>query len=236
LFVRLEDLDVDPQYLAYGDTIPVVPQSNYDLFNSHTLLKEQLSKPRPLGIKSDLQYRKMICQLKQKGEDANTYLTDECKQFFVKEKFQTQNISNNSIKEGMNGFEYVPAECYETTGINKITCSQSIIKNQIKPLTQTAKEYENKMEQVKGNYDELKNGIKKFKNSFEEMDKKEEYDFNGKLLKYNEHSPHSKYKRTIRDGLDEDISVMVQQENNIYLLGTITAVSLLITAIFIGSR
>jgi len=236
LFVRLEDLDVDPQYLAYGDTIPVVPQSNYDLFNSHTLLKEQLSKPRPLGIKSDLQYRKMICQLKQKGEDANTYLTDECKQFFVKEKFQTQNISNNSIKEGMNGFEYVPAECYETTGINKITCSQSIIKNQIKPLTQTAKEYENKMEQVKGNYDELKNGIKKFKNSFEEMDKKEEYDFNGKLLKYNEHSPHSKYKTTIRDGLDEDISVMVQQENNIYLLGTITAVSLLITAIFIGSR
>ena len=236
LNVRLEDLDLDPQYVAYGDTIPVVPQSNYDLFNSHTLLKEQLSKPRPLGIKSDLQYRKLICQLKQKGEDANTYLTDECKQFFVKEHFQNQNLSDNIIKEGMNGFNPVPAECYDTTGINKITCSQSIIKNQIQPLVKTAKEYENKMDKVRGNYDELKNGIKDYKNTFEKMDKIDEYDFSGKTLKYPDYSPYSNYKKTIMDGVDEDISVMVQQENNIYLLGTITAATLLITAIFIGSR
>jgi len=236
LFVRLEDLDVDPQYVAYGDTLPVVPQSNYDLFNSHTLLKTQFSQPKPVGIKSDMDYRKMICQLKQKGEDAKTYLTDECKQFFPSETFQTQNISNNSIKEGMNGFNQVPAECYETTGRNKITCSQSIIKNQIQPLTKTAKEYENTMDDLKSNYEEIKDKIENHKRTANKMEKTDQYDFSGKTLKYPDYSPYSNYKKNIMDGLDEDIGVMVQQENNIYLLGTITAVSLLITAIFIGSR
>jgi hypothetical protein len=68
------------------------------------------------------------------------------------------------------------------------------------------------------------------------MLKTDEYDYNGNTMNYPDYSPFSNHKKTIMDGLDQDISVMVQQQNNIYMVGSITLVTLLICAIFIGSQ
>jgi len=242
LNIRMKDLSLNSQNLIYGQTIPLQTYSGdytTNNFSNYSILNDPLVNEKNMGIKTDPTYRRYLCEIKQKTEDPNTYKTEECKSFF-KQGFQNMSSDNNNKKtEGMNGFTPKPSECYVTddsTGLNKITCSQSIIQNQIQPLQVSAQQYLETTSKIQNNYTDLSKNIVNYKKMNDKMMNTEEYDYNGNTLNFPDYSPYGNHTKTIMDGLDQDISVMVQQQNNIYMVGSITLVTLLICAIFIGSQ
>jgi hypothetical protein len=54
------------------------------------------------------------------------------------------------------------------------------------------------------------------------------YDFSGNVLQYTDKKP------TLADGLDDDLKTMILQENNLYILGTITMATLLVGILVIS--
>jgi hypothetical protein len=108
-----------------------------------------------------------------------------------------------------------------------------IIENQINPMIQISQDYNNLQQNINYKYYDISNNIMKITNSNNtgirdilSADPNKMYDFSGNYLKYFTKKPQKE------DALKEDINRMVLEENNLFMLGTITIASLIIGTIY----
>ena len=81
---------------------------------------------------------------------------------------------------------------------------------------------------VNTNYNYLKTNITTYNTMVDALNKDVKYDFSGNVLLYTDKKP------TLADGLDDDLKSMILQENNLYILGTITMATLLVGILVIS--
>jgi hypothetical protein len=236
LYIRKYDISAN---LAFGETLNVTPLTDYGEYNNYNIKPNSLTDIKPFGLLDDPTYKKLVCQIKQKTVDAETYKQDNCSSIFPSEGFTDKHGSLRKIKnnfgeynkEGMTTTPFgAPLECYDTSGINKITCPQSIINNQIQPLQKSAQEYQGLTNKVQQNERHLSKNVDKYNKTRQQLTNSGVYDYAGNTLNV----PGINQPKTLYDGLDRDIRSLVEQENNMYLLGGITIATLFISAIYIG--
>jgi hypothetical protein len=111
----------------------------------------------------------------------------------------------------------------------------SIITNQIDPLIKISQDYSELQKNVNDKYYDISNSIYKIKNNNNtgirdilSNDPNNIYDYNGNLFKYNTKKPQKE------DALKEDANIMILEQNNILMLGSITVAALLIGAVYFG--
>jgi hypothetical protein len=108
--------------------------------------------------------------------------------------------------------------------------------NQIDPLMKISSSYSNKLNQMSQNYTDLSGNIDSYNSLHKDLsNNNKKYNFNnigadGKSILY--------YKDiktpTVADGVQEDINIMLVQQNTMYIVGAVTAATLLVSALFIG--
>jgi hypothetical protein len=81
---------------------------------------------------------------------------------------------------------------------------------------------------INRNYNHLKKNIRIHNKLRNKLTKNKKYDYSGRVLQYTEK------KNTLADGLDEDLKIMIVQENNLFILGTIAMATLLIGILVIS--
>jgi hypothetical protein len=119
-----------------------------------------------------------------------------------------------------------------------------IMQNQITPLTGIATDYSNLLGAVDGKYRDIRTNIAGYNSARQAVsydstikgdvvnDSKKVYDFEtqGRTLLYNERKP------TMADAINEDLNMLILEENQLYMLGTITIATLLVGAIYFGKE
>ena len=81
---------------------------------------------------------------------------------------------------------------------------------------------------VNKNYNYLTQNIATYNTLYTTLNNDAKYDFSGNVLLYTDQKP------TLSDGLDDDLKTMILQENNLYILGTITMATLIIGLLIIS--
>lgn len=148
-----------------------------------------------------------------------------------KEYTNTNNYLAGDFTEG------VPKEYSEVTSGGLIN---EIVKAKMNPLEKTASNYTNLLNQINKNYNTITTDVKNINTIRKYLTDNPQYDFsgnmlmgdyyddNGNLIKFNKYNP------SIEDAVVDDTSTMMYRENTLYILGSITAASLLIAAITIA--
>uniref|UniRef100_A0A6C0DD18 PA14 domain-containing protein n=1 Tax=viral metagenome TaxID=1070528 RepID=A0A6C0DD18_9ZZZZ len=113
----------------------------------------------------------------------------------------------------------------------------SIIQNQINPMIQISKDYSEMQQKVNDNYYDISNSIFKIRNNNKtgirdvlSNDPTNIYDYNGNTFNYNNKKPKKE------DALKDDINILILEQNNLLMLGTITIAALLIGAVYFGKQ
>jgi hypothetical protein len=119
-------------------------------------------------------------------------------------------------------------------GYNK-NIPDAITDNQINPLTRMYQDYSKLQQNINNNYYDISGSIYKIRNNSKtgvrdilSNDPDNIYDFSGNVFTYSSKKPKK------RDALKEDTQIMVLEQNNLLMLGTITIATLLIGAIYFG--
>ena len=131
----------------------------------------------------------------------------------------------NFLNEGFDDYGYTPSNYITYNNPNEL--KSEIINRQIIPMTKISKDYSKKLSDIDNNYKKLDKNINDITNNEQKglrdiMMNNPIYDFSGNRLNID------KPIVTITDGRKEDIDIMINQTNSLYVLGTITAVTLLI--------
>jgi hypothetical protein len=121
---------------------------------------------------------------------------------------------------------FVINEGFNDHGYRVGTTGNTIISGQIIPITSIANDYSYKLQTVNKNYYDLSSNIGSLINIRSDISGNAIYDYN---TPFTVHKP-----KTLVDGLIYDNNLLVNQENAMYVLGTITAATLIIFAIVIG--
>ena len=131
---------------------------------------------------------------------------------------ESQNVVNKSANPGDN--QNIP---------------NSIIEKQINPMIKITQDYSEIQRKVNNNYYDISNSIFKIKNNNNtgirdilSNDTNNIYDFSGNMFKYNTKKPQKE------DAMKDDVNIMVLEQNNILMLGSITIAALLIGAVYFG--
>jgi hypothetical protein len=104
--------------------------------------------------------------------------------------------------------------------------------NQVAPLKLIAGDYSATLTQINNNYYDLSNGITNTAQLWNSLTADQKYDLSGNLVYYS--GINARKNPTIKDAMNEDVKSIILQQNTIYMLGSVTAASLLILAIFLG--
>jgi hypothetical protein len=141
-------------------------------------------------------------------------------------------------KENFDNHGYTNSGIVSNTSANpggNTNIPDSIIKNQITPLIKISDDYSELQKNVNDKYYDISNSIYKIKNKNNtgirdviSNDPNNTYDYNGNLLRYNTKKPQKE------DALKEDANIMILEQNNILMLGSITVAALLIGAVYFG--
>lgn len=137
----------------------------------------------------------------------------------------------NFILEGFNSHGYQ----YSGNLVASSTSNSNIINNnQIQPISQISKDYNYKLNLVNQNYTDLSNNIVKITNDNKTGLRD---DMSGNYI-YDYNTPFSLYEKpkTLVDGRIYDNNQLIVQTNSLYILGTITAATLIVFAILIGKE
>jgi hypothetical protein len=159
-------------------------------------------------------------------------LNDEIKKQYIKNWEYIK--GNGPTKENFDNRGYnVPINSGNPG--NNASIPDSIIQNQINPMIDISKDYSEMQQKVNDNYYDISNSIYKIKNNNNtgirdilSNDPNNIYDYNGNLFKYNTKKPQKE------DALKEDANIMILEQNNILMLGSITVAALLIGAVYFG--
>ena len=138
-----------------------------------------------------------------------------------------------SEKEGFEDYGYTPSSSikYNTDAELK----KAVINNQLEPMYRISNDYSISQIYVDANYTSLGDNIKDVTNAKKTglrdiLMKDPIYEFSGKLL------DNENRNKTELDAQIEDIDSMISNTNTIYMLGSITVVTLLIFSVIIGKR
>lgn len=139
----------------------------------------------------------------------------------------------SSSKEGFYDYGYTPSN--SNSNSNDTELKKTIIDKQIVPMTQISRDYSTKLLNVNTNYVDLDNKINTITNTNKNglrdiMMNNAMYDFSGNVV------DNEKRNKTVVDAQIEDIDSIINQTNTIYILGSITMVTLLIFSVIIGKE
>ena len=139
----------------------------------------------------------------------------------------------SSSKEGFDNYGYTPSNTivYNTSTELK----KEIVEKQIDPMIQVSRDYSTSLLNVDTKYTLIGNKINDITNVNKTgirdiLSNNPMYDFSGNVL------DNEKRNKTAVDAQIEDIDSMINQTNTIYILGSITMVTLLIFSVIIGKR
>jgi hypothetical protein len=144
--------------------------------------------------------------------------------------FSSMNSKPNTSGSNYTAFSenFVIYEGFNDHGYKVGTTGNAIVSGQILPLSAVAGDYSDKLKTVNQNYYDLSSNIGAI-NSIR-------YDISGNPV-YDYNTPFVLNKpKTLLDGLVYDNNLLTVQENAMYVLGTITAATLIVLAIVIGKE
>jgi hypothetical protein len=133
-----------------------------------------------------------------------------------------------SRTEGFGQYNY--NDCHPTQ-TNNIGCKAFIQEKKIAPLMRTTNVYSNMLKQMEYNNTNFSKKTQDFVSNYYELEDNSKYQFNPNDTKFND----SKDKKSILETANDDLNELLIQQNNIYIVGTITAATLLITAILLST-
>lgn len=135
---------------------------------------------------------------------------------------------NNSSDYSAYSENFVVYEGFNDRGYKVGTTGNTIVSGQVLPLSLIATDYSNKLKTVNQNYYDLSSNISSIKTIQNDISGNPFYDYN---------TPFTLEKpKTLLDGLVYDNNLLTVQENAMYVLGTITAATLIVFAIVIGKE
>jgi hypothetical protein len=108
-------------------------------------------------------------------------------------------------------------------------CISNIENKKINPLIEMSGEYSKKIQQMKTNDIALSGNVTSFSNTYTDLS-------NNKLAQFSPQFTNFDNTMTIKDAMNNDLNEMLVQQNNMYIMGTIAAATLLVTAILIGKE
>ena len=161
-------------------------------------------------------------------------LNDEIKKQFIKNWEYIK--GNGPTKENFDNRGYnVPINSGNPG--NNSSIPDSINANQIDPMIKISKDYSEMQRKVNNNYYDISNSIFKIRNNNKTgiRDKLSDdptniYDYSGNVFNYNSRKPNKE------DALKDDINILILEQNNLLMLGTITIAALLIGAVYFGKQ
>jgi len=135
---------------------------------------------------------------------------------------------NNSSDYSAYSENFVVYEGFNDHGYKVGTTGNTILSGQILPLSLVATDYSNKLKTVNKNYYDLSSNISSIKSIQSDISGNTLYDYNTPFI--------LEKPKTLLDGLVYDNNLLTVQENAMYVLGTITAATLIVFAIVIGKE
>jgi len=135
---------------------------------------------------------------------------------------------NNSSDYSAYSENFVVYEGFNDHGYTLGTTGNTMLSGQILPLSLIATDYSNKLKTVNQNYYDLSSNISSIKSIQSDISGNTLYDYNTPFI--------LEKPKTLLDGLVYDNNLLTVQENAMYVLGTITAATLIVFAIVIGKE
>jgi hypothetical protein len=135
---------------------------------------------------------------------------------------------NNSSDYSAYSENFVVYEGFNDHGYTLGTTGNTMLSGQILPLSLIATDYSNKLKTVNQNYYDLSSNISTIKSIQSDISGNTLYDYNTPFI--------LEKPKTLLDGLVYDNNLLTVQENAMYVLGTITAATLIVFAIVIGKE
>jgi hypothetical protein len=135
---------------------------------------------------------------------------------------------NNSSDYSAYSENFVVYEGFNDRGYKVGTTGNTILSGQVLPLSLIATDYSNKLKTINQNYYDLSSNISSIKSIQSDISGNTLYDYNTPFI--------LEKPKTLLDGLVYDNNLLTVQENAMYVLGTITAATLIVFAIVIGKE
>lgn len=135
---------------------------------------------------------------------------------------------NNSSDYSAFSENFVVYEGFNDRGYKVGTTGNTIVSGQVLPLSLIATDYSNKLKTVNQNYYDISSNISAIKTIQNDISGNSYYDYNTPFV--------LEKPKTLLDGLVYDNNLLTVQENAMYVLGTITAATLIVFAIVIGKE
>jgi hypothetical protein len=135
---------------------------------------------------------------------------------------------NNSSDYSAYSESFVIYEGFNDRGYKVGTTGNTILSGQVLPLSLVAKDYSNNLKTVNQNYYDISSNISSIKTIQNDISGNTLYDYNTPFI--------LEKPKTLLDGLVYDNNLLTVQENAMYVLGTITAATLIVFAIVIGKE
>jgi hypothetical protein len=135
---------------------------------------------------------------------------------------------NNSSDYSAFSENLVIYEAFNDRGYKVGTTGNTIVSGQVLPLSLIATDYSNKLKTVNQNYYDLSSNISNIRSIQSDISGNTLYDYNTPFI--------LEKPKTLLDGLVYDNNLLTVQENAMYVLGTITAATLIVFAIVIGKE
>ena len=127
------------------------------------------------------------------------------------------NTSSNNVEPFNN---YDTADC----SLDQNGCISNIENKKINPLIEISADYSKKINSISQNNTNINTKIQTYQQSLADISNNPIYNFNSTELN----------KKTLLDGMQDDVNEMLLQENTMYIAGAITTLTLMITGIMIS--
>ncbi len=205
LYIKNKYLDMSSNYMANPIPTSIIDSYNgYANYSNHTISGNIFSSPKTVGPEST-----------QEWKNANSDLQRMLWGTRGKDGFTT-------VQEGL---VYSSRIC---SGNTQDGCIRDISNNKIAPLKEKASKYNLALQKLSQNRLDLSNNIASYNSVKGQLEGDAKYKFAVA------HDPTVTEKPDMLDGLNDDANEMLLQQNNMYLMGTLTTASLLILAIILS--
>jgi hypothetical protein len=233
----------------------IIPKQPFSGIDKSTLYVRN-KKPKLINT-DDIRNKLQIINTNDYKSFSNYEILSD-KKFIVPDKYNIgyKGLDKNDIKIIRKENNYArrngqPIESFQTYGYrnandtgrtaanpgNNKNIPDNIVDNQINPLTRMYQDYSKLQQNVNNTYYDISGSIYKIRNKSKtgvrdilSNDPDNIYDFSGNVLTYSSKKPKK------RDALKEDNQIMVLEQNNLLMLGSITIATLLIGAIYFGGE
>lgn len=171
---------------------------------------------------------------KREGFNSHGYVSGDFSQSFSGD---FPGITPRNQASDPNYNNNVMAEYSEVTSTGLI---KNLIEQKLQPLEQTANDYSNTLSDINTNYNSITNQVKDIRSIRNFLNEKPIYDFSGNILMGDHYDndgnlvKFSDINPSIEDAIVDDTSNLMYRENTMYILGSITAAALIISAISIA--